>query len=150
MREQSSALDGAIRALVSEIRAALPNTQVLDGPSTDQPERDTVVVGFGETAAVVDRSEPDYGGRVTEVGDIVCVISCWDGETDISAKRGRVFGYLAEIEARLRDNPQLVTEDFPDGAVDACGIGGAGQLSQTQQKGAQAALGFSVTYEAHI
>lgn len=150
MNPQSSALDAAIRALVAVIKTVLPDVQVLDGPAVERPEKDTIVIGFGDTAAVVEWSEPDFGGRRTETGDIVCVISCWDGDTDVAAKRARLFGYLSAIDMQLRENPRLVTDAYPDGAVDDSMLGDTGQLSQTQQKGAQAALGFSVRYEAHI
>jgi hypothetical protein len=153
MRSQTSALDDAIRALVQVLRAALPEgTQILDGPATERPEKDTIVIGAAGdgTAALIQRGEPDYGGRVTETGDIVCVISCWDGDTDVAAKRARVFGYLAAIDAELRQNPTLVCQEFPDGAVDDSALGDTGELVQRQQSGALAALGFSIRYEAHI
>lgn len=149
MNPQSSAAADAIAALCTAVRVALDtdalrHVQVLDGPSAVDLENDAVMIGLGDPAVMTQRSEPDYGGRCTETGEIICVISCWDGSTDMAAKRARVYDILAAIEAHLRENPTL------GDAVDDSMIGSDGELVQRQSSGALAALGFSVRYEAHI
>lgn len=150
MNPMSSAAHDAITALVEVTREALPESQVLDGPAAEELENDTIVIGVGDPAVMTTRTDPDFGGRCTETGEIVCVISCWDGETDVAAKRKRVIDLLGVLEAALRDNPRMVTPSYPDGAVDDSILGGVGELVQRQQAGALVALGFSVRYEAHI
>ena len=153
MRPQSSAADQVITALVEKIptwlAAAELTAQVLDGPSAESLERDTVVIGVGEPAVITTRSDPDFGGRCTEQGEIICVISCWDGDAPVGPKRRRVYAILAAIEAGLRADPTLRDQDGGRAAHDSK-IGGEGELTQRQAKGGLAALGFTIRYEAHI
>lgn len=144
MNPQSSATHDALVALVASTKTTLPTVQVLDGPGVEDLENDTVVIGVGDPAVITTRTPPDYGGRCTETGEIVCVISCWDGDTNVASKRARVYTILADIEEMLRADPTL------GGAVDDSTFGDTGELIQRQQNGALAALGFSVRYEAHI
>jgi hypothetical protein len=153
VKPQSSAADQVITALVSKIpgwlTAADVTAQVIDGPSTERLEKDAVVIGVGDPAVITSRSDPDLGGRCTETGEIVCVISCWDGERLMGPKRTRVYAILAAIETGLREDPTLVDSDGEHHADDSM-IGSSGELTQRQANGALAALGFTIMYEAHI
>lgn len=150
MTPMSSASHQAILALIRVATAAHDeDVQVLDGPTVAQLERDVLAVGTGDPAVMTERSAPDYNGRVTETGEIICAYSSWSGDTDMSERRGRVYDLFAELEAALRANPTLADTDGAP-VVDDCYIGDRGELMQRQQKGAIAALGFSVTYIAHI
>lgn len=151
MQPMSTAADQVITGLLEVLAEALPDAQILDGPAVQDLENDTLAIGVGDPAVIVNRrGEPGFGGRITETGDVVCVISCWDGDVSVAKKRRRAVAMLTTIEATLRDNPHLVCETYPDGAVDDCWIGDAGELLQRQQAGALVALGFTIHYEAHI
>jgi hypothetical protein len=144
---QSTAVDAAVAGIKELFTAANPGCQVGDGPalSEEHLEDETFLVGYGQPAYLLTRSDPDYGGRVTETGEIVCAISVISGLTDMAVVRARVVELLANFEAVLRDDPTM------GGRVDDSALGPTMEGTQEQTPdGAIAAMAFSVRYEAHI
>jgi hypothetical protein len=147
MISQSTAVDAAIVGIKELFGAANPDTQVVDGPARNDAELEdeTFVVGYGDQAFLLERSEPDYGGRVTETGEIVCAVSVYSGGSDMAVVRGRVVALLSAFEAVLREDPTM------GGRVDDAALGATMEGSQNQtEDGTIAALAFTVRYEAHI
>lgn len=147
MNPQSTAIDEAIAGVKALFAAANPGVQVVDGParSDAELEDETFVVGYGQPAYMLNRSAPDYGGRVTETGDVVCAISVYSGSSDMTIVRARAVELLASFEAVLREDPTMT------GRVDDSMLGDTMEGTQEQtEDGAVAALAFTVRYEAHI
>jgi hypothetical protein len=152
VRPQSTAIGDAVAGVKAMWVAANPDVELVDGPPlTDGAgqlvlEDESFIVGFGDPAFVLERSDPDYGGRVTETGEIVCVVSLYTGdEAAMAATRARAVAILANFERVLREDPTM------GGRVDDSILGRNMQWSQSQgPEGLICACAFSVRYEAHI
>lgn len=147
MNPQSTAVHEAIAGIKAVFAAANSGVQVGDGPALREEDLadETFLVGYGQPAYVLERGLPDYGGRVTETGEIVCAISVYSGATDMATVRARAVALLGAFELALREDPTM------DSRVDDSMLGATMEGTQEQtEDGAVAAIAFSVRYEAHI
>lgn len=150
MRPIPTAAMVAWDALVAAGKTALPTVQVLDGPPLDQPlEPELFIVGHsdGTAPAVLITSDlhRDAAQRRREEGDIVCVLSSWNGDADMKAARARCLDMYNGLDLWLRANPGI------GGTVDGAWIGEETQwLPRQSPDGAFCNVGFTVHYVAEI
>lgn len=111
----------AVDALVTAVRAALPEpdaddgVEVFDGPDPTRafaPRAVTVAAAFedDQDAVSVDRVASGAGRHVTETLDVACSAYVGTGETDgpaIDEHRQTMGEILAAIDAKLRADPTL-------------------------------------------
>jgi len=147
--ERSTAVGDAIAGLKALMAGIDSTLQVVDGPPRGDAElRDeAVVLGYvpGQGGISTTRSQPDFGGRVTEDIDIIAVISVYSGATDMETIRARVIEIYSDLDLALRENPTLGDR------VDDAYLGQPGEWMQTQNtQGATCAVAFSIHCEAHI
>jgi hypothetical protein len=153
----TSRVPAAIDALLAVLEAApeLDGVAIVDGPpTTDLTKLDQLFVGWQPENMVGVQLTQDFAGASTRIRDesfeIGCYVESRSGDTDMKARRDRVFGLVAVVEQVLRG-----TEANPD----AASLGGAvlwshltaGDLRQVQSAdGALAGVDFTVTCRARI
>jgi len=103
----TSAIPGAMAALVDILTAALPDVAVFDGSSVaDDSMPDCVWVGWHpdeQDAARFVQSFNAAGARTRdEAFQIFCYLESWSGDTDMPARRTQAFALLAAVETALR------------------------------------------------
>lgn len=145
MSVQTSSVHAAINALVTAARSAFPAAQVFDGPMVvvDQDAySDRVTVGWDgdpdNTGEPVVDGDQDFnalnrGVTRNENFQIVCSVSHWDGQDNVTEARAAAFTLLAAFERLLRGYP-------PNGTGDVT-LGGA--VTWAHLKG-----GFQVLYDS--
>lgn len=142
-----SAVPLALSALVALAREVLPDLEVVDGPIGGRKfAGDVLVIGWSDGATpsvLASRTEPDYGGRQREEGDVVCVVDVYGGDPDWSALRARAEEVLDALERALVDRPGL------DGALAGAWFGEAMEWTQADMPdGCAVRVGFAVHYVA--
>jgi len=145
----TSTIAAATDALVAIIRAAssVDDSAIFDGPPiTDEPD-DFICVGAlpgdggGEAISGVQTSETLGNARRSEVYAIQCYISCYKGDTDMSARRSHAFALFAEIESAIRSNGTLTN------TVLFAEIGSTGVMQEQAPDGIVVTLSFSVAVQ---
>ena len=150
----TSALPTFITNVLAALNAApaLSGVRIFDGPEIDTSyPNDWIAVGHDgsddgdfEAAAASQEYAPIGALRKNEDGALSCVLSTWDGTTDITARRVRAFALLAAVEDVVRADPSF------SGAVLWAGLESFQlQYRQTNQ-GAAVEIPFSLTYRARI
>ncbi|MER7967674.1 hypothetical protein ABTX35_01425 [Streptomyces sp. NPDC096080] len=152
----TSAVPAAIAQLLAILRTpAIDGADVIDGPpTTDVQTQDLIVIGWspdGDQAAELTQDFNAAGARTRDEDfAITGWIDAWNGDTDFTPVRARVFELLGVVEERIRatgPNPEAPTLN---GAVLWAHLTrGALRQSYTDQ-GARAALSFTVTCHARI
>ena len=152
----TSAVPATIDALIAALRNAdgLDGVRVIDGPpGVNFTEKDRIYIGHAPGADQATEKQQSFasaGARTRdEDGTIACYIESRRGDTDIRARRQRVFEILAVVENALR-----ATNQRPDAPT----LGGtvlwsdltAGALLQVQENGTLAGLSFTVHFRARI
>lgn len=151
----TTAIPALVDALVTNARAALPDTLVYDGFGVDaDPGRNYLMVGVDNPQAV----DEAYAATATqqwananhtardEEGFVVCAALAWNGDSDPKAARDDAFATVAAVENMCRANPALGVASLLWTSV-----GGRIQLSQNQtEHGATAIVIFNVNYRARI
>lgn len=104
-----SSIPAAVDALIAVVRARLPALQVLDGAPVEELDKDTIVIGWASDRAAVTAVTEREGLSPDdlETYQIVNLISCTQGDTDIKTLRDRAFGYYTTIASELRRDPKL-------------------------------------------
>lgn len=104
----TSAIPGAMAALVSILAAALPGVSVFDGWSVEDNSAlpDCVWVGWrpdSDDSVLFTQAFNSAGARTRdEKFQILCYAEAWSGDTDVLARRTRAFELLAAVETALR------------------------------------------------
>lgn len=153
----TSRVPAAIDALLAILRAApgLEGVSIVDGaPAVNLTDRQRIYVGWqpnGESAVELSQ---DFAGAGARTRDEAFTISCYaesrSGDTDKAAlHRDRVFALVGEVEIALRATDAAPTAPTLNGTVQWAHLT-AGNLTQEQNAGTHAGLGFSVTCRARI
>lgn len=143
-------LEGVLNAFTNAQSLKDMNVQIYDGPEVDNSyPGDWIGVGHSGaqdgdiTAAQGQNSWRGLGAkRMEEIATIDCVISTWDGDTDVKGKRDRAYAILSAVDTIIRQDPSF---------GGACLFGG---LSTTSLGYRQTTAGFvveilfSIAYEA--
>lgn len=113
MPRTASTISVVLDALVALTKRVLPDSQVFDGPPTEEMQADLVMVGFAYppgTPAVTDtRTRQQYANSPdTESYDVANLVCAWPGgETDLKTARDRAFAMVDAIAAGLAEDPLL-------------------------------------------
>lgn len=111
----ASAMPAVIDALVSILRAAIPDADISDGPFADGGEADLMIeVGV---SAIDDTEGPageiDQGWawlghqQRDETGSVSLIASAWTGDDDTKAARDRVFAAARHVAEAIESDPSL-------------------------------------------
>lgn len=106
----TSRIPAVIDALVSTLKAAMPNALVFDGPFTTTPDRDYLVVGWTPEGENPSGSQTwaGVGNRARyEQIDIPCYCNSYSGSVTVSTRRNAAFALLSSAETALRADPML-------------------------------------------
>jgi hypothetical protein len=142
-----SAVPLALSALTALARDVLPDLEVVDGPIGGRKfDGDVLVIGWSDGATpsvLASLTEPDYGGRQREEGDVVCVADVYSGDADWPALRGRAEDVIGTLDQALQDRPGL------DGALAGAWFGEAMEWTQADMPdGCSVRVAFAVHYVA--
>lgn len=135
-------VDVVLDGLVSRLRAAVPNAEVIDGQpvATSQPE--VLVVGWSANRVAVEivQTRPDMTrDRRHETLSIVCLASSARGETESTqVARANAVALLEQVKATLAADRRL------GGIVRRAQLGLAMSLDQAQGDGAAATIEFTI------
>lgn len=149
-----TALPQVIAGILTNLNAAqsLKDLEVViyDGPEVDNSyPGDWIGIGHngsedGEISA--GQGQNSWRGlgakRMEETATIDCIISTWDGDTDVAAKRVRAYAILSAVDTIIRSDPSF---------GGACLFGGLNthELTYWQSTaGFGVRINFSITYEA--
>ena len=152
----TSAVPAALSALVTILQSApgLEGVRVSDGPPvTDLSDLDQLFIGWQpdtETAVSLDQDFAGAGARTRdERFDIACYAEARSGDTDIAARRARVFELLGEVENALRASDAAPTAPTLNNTVLWAHLT-VGNLTQIQREGSLAGVAFVVRCQARI
>jgi hypothetical protein len=108
-----STIPDVLDALVALARRVLPDTQVFDGPPTEEAQGDLVMVGFAYppgTPAVTDaRSRRQYAPPPdTESYDVAVLACAWPGgDTTLKTARDRAFAMVDALAEGIAEDARL-------------------------------------------
>lgn len=148
----STKVDAVILALVALWDAALPSTEVRDGPQANaDAANEWLFVGSdgdapseGMQAVSANQDWQAFARVKKENADITCAFVVRDGEADTVAVRARAYSLLGTAEDALRADPTLA------GLVMNAGISAHQYYPASSTAGAKARLVFLVTYLAQL
>ena len=143
-----STVPAAIDAILAAVRAALPGTQVWDGPPVGDEEDERVVIGWSRNRPVtsVTRTDETFEQTtgITERYDIPGVAISYSGDPDLKPRRDAVYALIESIADAVAVCP----------GIDALGATASLTLGNlTQEKagtGVQALADFTVNVVALI
>lgn len=152
----TSRVPAAVDALLAILRAsaALDGVRIEDGPPiVNLTDLDRIHVGWHPSAdsAVALTQEFNAAGARTRNEDfgIACYAESRSGDTDMAARRTRVFELVAAVESVLRATDATTTAPTLNNTVLWSHLT-AGDLTQWQEQGVGAGLAFTVTCRARI
>lgn len=113
-QDTTTRVDAVLTALLTEFRTLFPTADVLDGPSTADDNRDTVlVVGTSNdehgSAYESEQTVEGFAYRPMETITVHCELSTWSGN-DSSGQaplRTALVADLGQIDLYLRQHPTL-------------------------------------------
>jgi hypothetical protein len=98
----TSAIPAVIGALVTAVKAGLPDVQVIDGPHTGEDLQDQVVfVGWSQpqpSTTVTEDLDTFHGATVTEQFNVPCQARSYSGDSDMAARRTAAFALVDAVE----------------------------------------------------
>lgn len=152
----TSRVPAAVDALLAILRSAsgLANVRIEDGPpSVNLTDRDRIHVGWQPNADAAVAITQDFnaaGARTRdEAFEIACYAESRSGDTDMAARRIRVFALVAEVETALRATAAATTAPTLNSTVLWSHLT-TSDLMQWQSEGANAGLAFTVSCRARI
>lgn len=138
-----TSVPGALSALVEKTKLKLPGVQVFDGPPTEDPDPDIVMIGWSPTALGVEMTnEPAGLDSDQETYDINCIASSWSGDLDIVTRRARAFELVNAVVDVCAENTRL------GGAVARTRVTLASIDQNVAQEGMDVTIGFVVHVNA--
>ena len=139
-----SAVPAVIDAVLKAAAAALPTTQIFDGPPTDDEQNDRVVIGWSRNrpATTITTTPETFDNAATERFDIPNTAVSWSGDIDMKPRRDAAFAMVDAIAAALEGNGDLA-------AVSAVAwVAATSYLPDQTTAGTQAVVEFTVHVEA--
>jgi hypothetical protein len=130
--------------------ASLSTVRIFDGPEIDETyPGDAIAVGHdgnddGDLQAATIRNSYDQLGakRMFEDGTINCSLWAWDGTTDLTARRVRVYQILSAVDTVIRLDPSF------SGACLYSGLENHSPTYRQTNAGAVVIINFTIAYRA--